>query len=336
MLKRRVSLGQSLAEYTLVAGLLVISGVAGMQMLVGLFAEKQNTMWNSFSASAPRVQAAAPGAGGSGELAFTGTNYPLTIQGYEAMVADMNGIVETSGGAGATKELAAYIKSLAEQALKDGTIDETQANLFQVLANKGHDLGLIQEGLTAAIASAPGSMTKDEFAQSPLTINGETRKTFEWVRELENLPLYGNGMQPDYKELLQKGSISERAAALAKNFQGEFYGGRNMQDVNLKAADFLLTYHELEQAGAMDSPELAPVIEQLANTISQLSDGSMKTVQYLALTPINRTQPMEAARQQDAQWQARKTLAKNAVGTHLNSEGICTTGGGQDSGKFCN
>lgn len=306
--------GQSLTEYgvviTLVAGVCIVVLTVLGNNLAGTL-QGMTAIWMG-SPDAPVLTGGtspalgAPGGGdGSTFTAWTPANYPV----------DIRAAIETAGGSGTTSQLANTLTAYAAQLLEEGAITPDQHDALINLSNAGHKLSDTLGVLEGFVAQSGGS------GQTLAALLGENHR--------DEMEVFRSGFMMD--ALIYEGdtnhTVEEAASRLDsiyrrtyENFHTGQYDtfeaymqeqAQNFQPINAFEAYYLLA----QEAGALSDPRVRDLVSFLAGDIHTIS----KTIAKDSTENV-------ASENSDTVVQAVET-------TRSNSQVICTTGNGDNSGE---
>jgi Flp pilus assembly pilin Flp len=244
MMRRQT--GQSVSEYSLAAGLVVVLSITAMSFLGG---QVSNVFTSMFSSGSSQVTATGntntnsnPGnnsAGNSFPMTITMSNgQQLTVN----MPANLKDTVATSGVNGTTSALLADFKSVTEQMHISGDITEEQYSSLIALANQGYRIAEI-EGLIEKTANT--SANGYTFINTSVQFDGQAMTIWELHTLIGSAP----AVPGDYTTPLTTASES-----------------------NLETANFIKLYNDALSSGALSNPEMQAYVNLLATEIAYLSE----------------------------------------------------------------
>lgn len=237
----------------------------------------------------------------------------LTLPGYPM---DLALSVEVDGSNGTTEKLLANLNSLAQQLKANGSISETQFNQLEALSNNGHRIAQVEQLLENAAANAK---TKAEFANQTITYEG---KTFSVGQALV---LIGGSID------LAPGDRLTDLVTPVTQFDTELTNqlvlDSGMHEKQITGygylfADYVTSYSEILNTGGLQQPAVKQVVSDLSRKIL---DISVKTSRAAMNTLVSDT---------DVQPRGFNNQVASDL-SHTHSAGICTVGGGEDSGVQC-
>jgi hypothetical protein len=250
--------GQGLSEYAMIGALVVVVALGGLTLLGG---KLSNLFGGMIGKPKPPVLAvtspstspqSAPDLPGTAETPAeprqpmqTLPASPVTFKLPSGtllnlgMPTDVTESVQTIGANGTLIMVGTSIKSMAEQLLASGDINQEQANTLMRLANQAHHMAEIQKTLET-ISASYGSDT-ERFKNAPVTIEGKT---------------YANAY--------------EAALSIGYNDETSARGG--------ELQEFWDLYRNATGAVYMWPPELKAVLEYHAKTVNDLTDSTRVSI----------------------------------------------------------
>lgn len=294
--------GQSLNEYGLLGGLLVLAVIPALLLLggnvTGLFKGLLAKPAQAPAIAATQVNPSGLPAGQSintqspaGNIQTLTTDNGTTVKLYTQ--AELNKSVMTSGANGTTTLLAGQIEIIAKQLLDAGEIDAKQYQGIIDLANQGHKIA----GIEKLLEDAAALYESDPKAFDSLKIQYE-----------------GESYTP-----LQLGKM----LGYEDIYSMQWLSGQNESET------LYVMYENLKSSGALEDPVVQSNVEGLVNRINAIADG----VQTFMYQTDNSTAPVLTEKIQDALATVPDPPASET--THQTSGEICTVGNGQDSGTNC-
>lgn len=239
----------------------------------------------------------------------------LEIPEYPTEIAQL---LETDGSNGTTLKLLAALDALIAQLEAQGKTDEAAS--LKALSNQGHRLSGWMDSIERIVEKSKGD--KQLLASSQISLGAERYSLTDFARKFELIDS-GNeqrglnhgedavhfGTIPPY--LIDEFSILKENKGKSQNdFMGREY------------ADFIFAYDSAKSSGALNDSQVRQVVKNLANNIFSVSSSFNNS--YLdAATMSNTLTPFQIE---------SKTASRVA---HVNSKGICNTGGDQDTGVQC-
>jgi hypothetical protein len=254
--------GQSLTEYSLIAlAIAVVSITALMGMGKTLNISFQDMLGHKQAPVAavtapvqnPQLTSTAQAQIQAQQQAATGNQ---TTTGMQS--APNNSTVVTVGANGTTESYAQDILTKAQQALASGQITPAEFDIVSQLANKGHEIALIQGLLENAFQQSNGNSTV--YANTPLPFNGQiytpaqlnavlTTSTNEFST-LRTKASVLNGVLYDQALLV---SINDNGGNIINN-------GYSSEQQNQTAASFIQYQTEGVTGGSTDTNQQSAII----------------------------------------------------------------------------
>lgn len=300
--------GQSLSEYALVGGVIVVV-VIGSVILMGNHANENLTQTNQqlFGNNADGKVNKISGLLDSNNaqnlttLSITlADGATVTLENYPS---NLKNSIETVGTNGTTDLLVGNLKTFAQKLRDQGKISEDQFNKMSALANQGHRIARVEKSLEIAARNAKGSGAV--FLSSPIDVDGVEYKEPALLIQRINLDDVPERDMPELVNYIQ-----------SKGFEIP----STEKSVGADLAQFYQLYKDLDESGALSDPATNKVVTTLASQIQLIADQSSNTIVGLLNTGKD---PAEVS-----------LHVANLV-THQNSKGICSTGGTQDTGVHC-
>lgn len=313
----RPELGQSLVEYSLILGVVVVLSIAGL-MLCGQSVQAALTslsgiLTSSFGKGTMNA-AKLPGGGkaGGGVLSSSGVSVggsgtassgsvkgvTLTLSNGQQInlnnfpTHDLQTSVSTTGANGTTLTLANTLTSIAQNLLTEGVITPEQASSLEALANQGHTLAQIARIVENAAKSATSTQ---EYLNTKGVINGKTYTVNEIGDSLIGYDIMDGVTMPD------------------NPLDPRLYRGSELQH-------FVSLYEDALNSGALSEPAVKSTVTELASQIAVLN-------QSVAMADWGVAVEGNAVNQFN-------NLTVSSI-THYKSAGICTAGSGVDTGVSC-
>lgn len=297
-MKRTRRQGNTIVEYLLPAGLIVIATIGGWNLL-------SNSLASNFSSLKEDMQSQISATSKQKELAQlaqqvqTGQNEQIEdlmnqVGGAEGAISisELSEKIQTMGANGGTEILAAQLESYIEQLKASGELSDDQLGILEKLANEGHKLASAEKALEDAASNGQGTVTYD----------GQTYSLADFSQQFG----FDNGVGIDAVKGMGSGSAME------------------------KLKPFMQLYEQANASGALSDPAVNSQIQNLSSQIAALSDlakwnynssGTDKGYAYVTA--------MEQIGVQDP----AGTISDTTDGK---SGEICGVGSGTDSGTQCN
>lgn len=301
--------GQSLQEYAMLFGLVVIVAVAAVSTLgnqsSALIDNSRQTLVGSkspFSKNAGLLQSAPLAIPGVTTATVTlADGSKITLTDYPTDLAQS---VETVGVDGTSKLLAATLKSLAKQLRDSGKISDIEFDQLASLSNKGYQLAEIEGMIEDA---ARGAKDRNTFIQSSFGV-GDTH--YGSLAELaRSIGWQGADDQSDSLiDFLDSRSLYKKGGML---MPGEFL------------YSFYDSFRAVDEGGKITDPVVSALVLKLTEQIASLSD-SLETV----------TTDIVSLPEEGEINALLKSKLTSRLGTYK-AGGICALGGGAESGVQC-
>jgi hypothetical protein len=318
-IKQMISKGQSVAEYALVGGLVLLVSIPALGTLNSVFNSKlgqsttsMGTLQQSLASFSPAATGTSAGSG-SGQGGTTGSGTGSTVAGAQTLTVDLgNGktitvpnyptnatqLIETAGTSGYTDQLMASISTFAQQLKDAGEITDTQFNALMALSNQGHKMGTIQKFLEDYVSANP---TTDPATQTVL-YNGQSYLLEALIQTTGNNFGSWDGATKTY--VFQPSTDLNAIMSVPRD------GSSYENDA------FIDLYKAALSSGALNNASIKALVDNATYAVSAVGDS-------LEHNLLNR--------QFD---QLDKNVASTF--THQNSQAICETGNGSDTGVSCN
>lgn len=301
--------GQSLAEYTLLGGMLALTLIGGLTTLTNTLDATFLEMSNRFSGGAGAAANANGVNANNNEVnGFAEVNITLK-DGSILNLADfpVNGasVIETSGANGYTKQLSNALLSLSKQLEEAGEITPEQSALFAQLAQRGHNMAGAQSAVEKVIKNN-GSLAWTEIAQLKVPYFSPDDTIQRWINAFD-IP---NKSMESIQAAIDAGQL-ETIVPHAYNHE---------------SASFIHMYKDLKQSGAMNNPQINEVVSHLAGEIFITAKSMVGTVKHLR----DQTDPVG-----DLGSFTGMHAEAYSTATHGNSSGICVAGGSKSTGVSC-
>jgi Flp pilus assembly pilin Flp len=317
--------GQSLSEYSLLGGIVVLLAIGGIvslgQSVDGIFENMfassvstagaggmQVTATNGAPSSAPSPSSssASSPAGTQGLTITLSSGQQISLNDYPSKLKTS---LQTNGANGTTAMLLANLDSVIQQLQAEGQVTDAQANLLIALSNQGHKIAEVEKLIEDALANANGDASK--FLNTPITYNGKT--------------------YPGPKMLGQ-----EIGFGIMWNTDGAYQDG-------VMAQQFRALYDQAVAQGALNDPVAQSIVNILTNQIANTADGVETAVYKISIGESSPSGYNQAAanslteRDQSLGINTQSSLADLPASTITNQDaaGICAAGSGTDGGKSC-
>jgi hypothetical protein len=319
--------GQSLSETALVIGLVSLVAIPvlmGMGQLGSQQLGNVQTQQDQFNQLSSLVSTRSPG----NYVIDVGPAIPgtqlaeLTLQdGSKVSIpnfpSDMSKLIETLGPNGATELYNNTLRQIGMRLLSEGKITPEQANQFSNLANSGHSLAQvakIYEDASSQLGNNPSNYSNKilPFMNNQIANKKNVNDINPEIRQLFNI-------QPEYTE------VAFDANGMAKrDAQGNYiFDTANPTKSYLfpEQANFVNTFAQLKQKGALSDPNLNLLVTTLSQkivalTVSTSIYGNRGAMPRYGFDPQN-----------------LKTQLVSDF--HANASNICAAGDGKDSGVYC-
>lgn len=311
--------GNSLGEYGLAGGLVILLGLGSLTLLgteiqtlfqgqlsqglsdaAGYLSGKapSGSPGRTGTAASPSSSGPAPGAYPAADVTYTTeSGKTITIPAYPTDTAKA---VEVMGANGATEVLASTLQNLAAQLLANGEISKEDYASLMVLANKGHKLGETL-GIISSVMTPDKNLTTASGTMVQFN-GGEYNLTAPLIALASGFP-YRSGITDP----------------LAPGIDSRAYSGDLLTFYN--------TYQSLEQKGALADPRTRAVVHELGSEIISVTLGFGNVYNDFYKVHSSNPNALIPADMHTGQ------IAEQLV--HRNSAGICSAGGGSDSGIHC-
>lgn len=253
--------GQGIAEYSLIAVLILVVSIPAISLFggdfMGLLQGIFSGMDKSVTAEAtPLSQAALTQSGDQvASSSFTGAETAdvkvtlkdgtvITLNKYPQ---DLKKYVEATGSNGATTELLGQLDSLITQLGKSKNVTASQINGLKALSNQGHRLASIEGALENAYRTA-GSI--NDLNNMLLTLEGKKYSVTQLA--------YSIGWQGG------NGSRQSTPDDIA-NTLSDSYAAPEL-------SEFINRYFEAEASGALNDPAVRDIVSDLSGQIAYLTE----------------------------------------------------------------
>lgn len=240
--------GQSLTEYGVIGGAVFAVVLISLSPLghnvADLFSKMVSPPPKSMNLASPSgsgIQVDIIGGASSGSS--TGTTDYSGSGSTPPIPKDLPEFIQTAGANGTTALFADQIRSIGEQLLAEGKINQEQANDYYALANQGNRIATMEKLIEDAMAN--GTQT--------VTFEGKTYTPYELSRQVG---------WPD--EPSQYYTMVVKTAEDALN--------RSPDSRSVTMQSFLGSYVKLKDSGAMSDPGIQQLVSNLSAKISYLSE----------------------------------------------------------------
>lgn len=245
-------MAQQMSEYSVVIALIAVSFIVVLSMFGTAISSGIKSMIGDMNRPAPgslgnEPIAASAGQAGAQKLSSADQvgivgNLPLTYT---------SSAQETTGANGATELMANQLLDIGKQHLALGEITREQYNLFETLANTGHQMAAV-EGMIESAATNAGNY--DEFMNTPVVYNGQNMT----IGRLTDYIGTSNGMD-NSSPLSYKSQPSKTLET------------------------FIDAYSALKSSGALNNATINQQVTSLANNIALLN-GSFDNTRLMLQT----------------------------------------------------
>jgi hypothetical protein len=316
------ALGNSLVEYALPLGLLVVvvlvgAGLVGSSLTQWIPSMANGTMKNDSNSKSLRLRPLGSNPYTQTVLLTLSDGSSLDLENYPT---DIRSLVETLGPNGTTDLLVDAMRQLTQKLLAKGEITQAQANQLMTLANSGHSWANTQGFIESAVRDS--GRNKEIFdAQVRPVLN----KFYE-----QNLTI--NQIAPEAIQLFSITAsmsipIRDAQGVVMKDEQGNYlYDSKNPQTrtyIPLQV-DFANSYAHALKSGALQNPGVKTLVDSLSKNIFNLGSASIASANRITYTS-GRDYQLNPS-------QYNQTAVKLI---HNNASNICAVGGGNDSGISC-
>ncbi len=202
--------------------------------------------------------------------------------------------VETTGTNGATLVLLAQLDTIIAELSKDPNASPQQLAYLQTLANQGHRIAQI-EGLLENTMNSATSV--NELRSTRINFDGTSYR----VSDLSYL-------------------IGWHGGAGEQSYPTDVYNPLDAANTGTELGAFINLYHQAAAAGVLNDPAINSVVTELSNEISYLTE----VVEYSVWSTINTTRDLEGF----------GALEVSSI-TNFDSSQICYSGGSSDTGTYC-
>jgi|GEM_PF-2980496 len=258
--------GNTIIEYTLIGSLIVLVCIGGFQLIggnfnsymVGLKDDMLSHNKATANTKAAQQQQIANAQAQVQQQTQAMANGSQQLNSASGTAASSGATPQTVGANGNTNSYASDIMSNANQALASGSLTQDEYDLVVKLANKGHDIAMIQGLLEGAYKQSSGNSAA--YANTNLTFNGQSYTPSQLNAVLEsNIGDFGslktqasvlNGVL--YNQSLLT-SINDNGAKIINN-------GYSSQQQNQTADSFIQYQNEGLGGGSADTHGESAVI----------------------------------------------------------------------------
>jgi hypothetical protein len=294
-------LGQSLSEYGVIIGLVVIALIVPLTTLGDwtrtLF---QGTIRTGVTPPPAAVTVSAgtgalvPG-GGATPAAFQAVgmpvprNYAITLSNGRTLtipLADPAAVVETAGGSGMTGNALAALDAMIRQ-LEDPAMQTDPALLdsLRLLSLRGHDIKAAQQLIESHLPQEgfPDQQAKDLFmSRTKVMHNGQEVSLQQLTNGLNNFPQTVEQVPLTHEQIINRGLVS----VLNGTDPGDrtYFRGRELM------YDFLAQYYQIQQSGLLQDPVLKQLVgDQLTRQIYVSATSTSMTTDKTELKALVQT-----------------------------------------------
>lgn len=263
-MKRSGLRGQSLAEYALMAGLVVVSTIGALSVFGTELTGKTNEVWTALrgngAATTPGATTAANTATATADAAAPQTGVVLSLGvdnelfdgrygSAEELFSSLNTMVETGGAQGLTKQNLAYLEQVMQEKLDSGEMKQEEANELLWLADKGYEIAEVHRVVQTVLDTTEPAFLRD----TPVTYNGKT---------------YANVEQFTHKNFHISGTMNNF------NIKSAFHTDTSKIENGTTLESFVAKYKQLDDEGKFKTlpPDLSLLVDNAAKMIVQLAD----------------------------------------------------------------
>lgn len=264
-MKPRATTGQSLAEYVLIAGFLLLSSLAALTFFSTQLGNKTEDTWTAFTSSPAEAHIhTLPDTSDDPELGVNvslgGGRAPMqgSYASTEELFSSLTTIVETTGGSGVTKEMFGYMEQLIAKNLAEGEINEDEANRLLELSSLGYQLSDTQAFVEQQLNSAT---SLNDLQNKPLSFAG---KTYKNLGDMSSATLGAGAQYDTYQDITE--------------YYDEVEGLKLAGDSLLW--HFIAKHKELDDAGVLSGlpTELAHLVTTVSGVTTQMSNEIDDTI----------------------------------------------------------
>ncbi len=286
----RYSAGQSVTEYTVIFGLVVIGAVVALgplgNTLSGLFTQSNNTLAPGMTQMVSLLQAPAANGPGTAAPEVTATTLPGGSSTLSNVTIDLgNGksltfeyrepsaLVEPAGGNGEVVTLyqTDLLRQLAQQLLDADAISETEFQDLAELAMRGDRIGRIQAAIEGAAPPGGYGYAFDELGYTPLNetivLDGKAMTVRDAFTELgfynPNTPPSADGVYSVNGEMLNGIEYQrQQVNNLYKHYLSIATAEGASRPSGSASGDFLMQLKVVQESSAFENPAIQGLVEE--------------------------------------------------------------------------
>ncbi len=292
--------GQGLAEYSLIAGMIVLLAIPALFLLGGNISDMAQSMIAPMPKNAkPSLNVASAASVAKGNSRHQPTNTLADALGFDAFSSKaLAKEIQTAGANGATEVLANRIEQIAQQKLAAGEMTQDQFNRMMALANQGHRLAAMESLVEDAAAKASNPQA---FMDQTIVFEGKKYTVADFGY------LFG---------FSQSGGLLSNPLDSARLAYPEM-------------KTFISMYDQVVASGALTDAATQAEVKKLASDIANINDSVLFAMQDLGWD--------ESIQPSDFTGSAAARVANlDASGkTNQKSGKLCTYGHGKDNGSQC-
>lgn len=292
--------GQGLAEYSLIAGMIVLLAIPALFLLGGNISDMTQSMIAPMPKNAkPSLNVAGAASVAKGNSLNQPTNTLADALGFDAFSSKaLAKEIQTAGANGATEVLANRIEQIAQQKLAAGEMTQDQFNRMMALANQGHRLAAMESLVEDAAAKASNPQA---FMDQTIVFEGKKYTVADFGY------LFG---------FSQSGGLLSNPLDSARLAYPEM-------------KTFISMYDQVVASGALTDAATQAEVKKLASDIANINDSVLFAMQDLGWD--------ESIQPSDFTGSAAARVANlDASGkTNQKSGKLCTYGHGKDNGSQC-
>lgn len=310
--------GNSLAEYTVIGGLVLvvsifaISGFCGhlQEALAGLKSDMEGhartaTVAGVVQMAASRTQAqlaAQQAAQQTAQQTAAGAGVNVQLKATGSLTSS----IMVSGANGTSELVLANLEAITKDLLAKGEIDQQTADILVKLANKGHQMAQAEKLLEDAMKNSNGNA--QAFNQATVTFNNQSYSTYELAGQLQLVNDANGALVPNSTNSLmsQFQNLSDQATGNIQDSQTQQLVGTLSNQIAVLADGTENATHSVNRG------EYAPTLDAFYQDVASSVNG---------LDPSNGKYPTQ--------------LDPASVTTSQDSATICNIGGVQDTGTHC-